>query len=180
MTRFVAFVAGDTNFNESFAEFVESVGMQRWLEEHGSPQEREEWARWQAAEPAFASLLAASREDLRSLYASGQDEGSMRDGKRLLLQQLQDDYATLVREQWQGKDYFGGWLGQPGELNNARLALAGSYAGGTCAFAALFREAGENLVDFYALAERQSRLPDTERQAWLQAPCGQFASTAVL
>jgi predicted aminopeptidase len=178
------YLAGDTAFNESFAEFVESVGMQRWLGQNGSQEERDEWSRWQAAEPQFASLLAGSREALRSLYASGQEVGSMRQEKRKLLRQLQQDYAKLVNEQWQGKDYFGGWLSQgiqeSQQLNNARLALAGSYAGGTCAFAGLYLEAGENLVDFYALAERQSRLPDKERQAWLQTPCGRFASTDVL
>jgi predicted aminopeptidase len=182
------YLAGDTAFNESFAEFVESVGMQRWLQLNGTQAERDEWSRWQAAEPQFASLLASSREALRSLYASGQDAGSMRREKQRLLQQLQLDYASLVSEQWQGKDYFGGWLGQAheggsdegNELNNARLALAGSYAGGTCAFAGLYRQAGENLAVFYALAEQQSRLPDAARQAWLQAPCSGFASTGVL
>ncbi len=176
------YLPGDAAFNESFAEFVESVGMQQWLQQTGRQPELLEWTRLRAAEPQFADLLDGAREALRSLYASGKDVTTLRQQKQLILQQLQQDYARMVSEQWRGKDYFGGWMadGTYGELNNARLALAESYAGGSCAFEALYRQADRNLEDFYLLAEQQSRLAAAERKAWLQTPCGEFASADVL
>jgi predicted aminopeptidase len=176
------YVAGDTTFNESFAEFVESVGVQRWLEQTGRHPELLAWSKQRAAEPDFAVLLQEGREALGNLYASDADVTSLRQQKQLILQQLQQDYARLVSEQWQGQDYFGGWLasGPDGNLNNAQLALAGSYAGGTCSFAALYHQAGEDLADFYVLAERQAKLSLQARQAWLQAPCNGFASAGKL
>lgn len=176
------YLGGDTAFNESFAEFVETVGMQQWLQQTGRQSELREWNQLRAAEPQFADLLNHSREALRSLYASGQDVTTLRQQKQAILEQLQQNYATLVIDQWQGKDYFGGWLADDayGELNNAKLALAQSYAGGSCAFAALYRQADENLADFYRLAEQQSRLAAADREAWLQTPCDGFASAGDL
>ncbi|HKX55104.1 MAG TPA: aminopeptidase, partial [Xanthomonadales bacterium] len=121
------------------------------------------------AEPQFTNLLAETRESLRQLYASGQEVTLLREQKQASLAETKTRYQQLVRDEWQGRDYFGSWM--EGELNNARLAMAESYAGGSCAFAALYQQAGGELAGFYALAEQQAELSQAERDAWLQAPC---------
>lgn len=163
------YLAGDTRFNESFAEFVESIGVEQWLRQSARVQELQDWQQRRKAEPQFTTLLAETRESLRQLYASGQDAAVLREQKQARLVAMKNEYQQLVREEWQGRDYFGGWL--EGDLNNARLALAESYSGGSCAFAALFQQAGGELADFYTLAEQQAKLSQAHRDAWLQAPC---------
>lgn len=168
------YVAGDTRFNEAFAEFVESLGVTQWLRHADRQQEHQDWMARHQAEPQFTALLAETRAGLSSLYASGQQPAIMRQQKQQLLEALQQDYARLVAEQWQGQNYFSGWM--EGDVNNARLALAESYAGGACAFAALYQQAGEKLEDFYVLARQQAGLDEEQRRGWLQRPCQSFAS----
>ena len=163
------YVAGDTRFNESFAEFVESIGVEQWLRQSARLQELQDWLQRRKAEPQFTNLLAETRESLRQLYASGQEVTLLREQKQASLAETKTRYQQLVRDEWQGRDYFGSWM--EGELNNARLAMAESYAGGSCAFAALYQQAGGELADFYVLAEQQAELSQAERDAWLQAPC---------
>ncbi len=163
------YVSGDTSFNESFAEFVESVGVKNWLQQTERQPELLDWSQRRQAEPQFTDLLADTRESLRVLYGSGEPVEVMRTKKQLMLESLQREYLTMVREQWQGHDYFSGWLA--GDVNNAKLALAQSYAGGVCAFAALYQQANHNLVEFYELARLQSELSAVRREAWLNTPC---------
>lgn len=163
--------SGDTAFNESFAEFVESVGVKHWLQQTERQQELQDWTMRRQAEPQFAALLADTRESLRLLYGSGEPAEVMREQKQAMLKTLQNEYVNLVSEQWSGHDYFYGWLA--GNVNNAQLALAESYAGGVCAFSALYQQANENLAKFYELARQQSELSAAQRQAWLNTPCNQ-------
>ncbi|HET6565146.1 MAG TPA: aminopeptidase [Xanthomonadales bacterium] len=163
------YVAGDTAFNESFAEFVESLGVEQWLQQTERLQELQDWNLRRQAEPQFNALLSGGRESLRQLYASGLDTSAMREQKQAALRAMKAEYQRMVSEEWQGRDYFGGWMA--GELNNARLALANSYNGGACAFAALYQQAGGQLDGFYELAEIKAKLSPEQREAWLQAPC---------
>lgn len=168
------YVAGDTSFNEGFAEFVESTAVVLWLQQTDRQQELQDWTARRRAEPQFTALLAGTRDRLGSLYASGQEPALLRAQKQQLFEGLQQDYARLVAEHWQGRNYFAGWM--EGDLNNARLALAESYAGGACAFATLYQQAGEKLEDFYTLARQQAERDDEQRRNWLQQPCPSFAS----
>lgn len=165
------YVAGDTAFNESFAEFVESLGVEQWLQQTERLQELQDWDLRRRAEPQFNALLSGGRDSLRQLYASGLHASAMREQKQAALLAMKAEYRRMVDEEWQGRDYFGGWMA--GELNNARLALANSYNGGACAFAALYRQADGQLQGFYELAEKKAKLSPEQREAWLQAPCEQ-------
>jgi predicted aminopeptidase len=168
------YVSGDTNFNESFAEFVESIGVKRWLQQTERQQELQNWAMRRLAEPQFAALLADTRESLRLLYASGKPIEVLRERKQAIIKESQSEYNNLVSNQWRGQDYFYGWLA--GDVNNAKLALAQSYGGGACAFATLYQQANENLEKFYELAVQKSELSAAQREAWLNTLCNSFAS----
>ena len=156
------YIAGDTAFSESFAEFVESNGLKLWLEHRGELKELQEWKHRQQAEPMFDTLLMSTRVSLSELYASSIEKTEMRALKQALFDRMQQQYVKLVEQDCKGQDYFAGWM--RGDMNNARLALAESYSGGSCAFAELYRQAEENMDTFYELAREKSRLSQELRQ----------------
>lgn len=172
------YLRGDTAFNEAYASFVAAAGLRRWARDTGRADLAEAWARRQQAARAFSDLLQRTRQTLERLYASPLDEGAMRARKQAVFAALREDYQRLVREAWDGNDYFGGWL--TGDLNNAHLALMQQYRGGECAFAELFREAGADFGRFHALAEAHAEWSDKARERWLETPCEAFASATDL
>ena len=172
------YVSGDTNFNEAFAGFVEQTGVRLWLSDSGRSAELGQWEARKRASMQFNGLLKETREQLRAVYSSGQPEETMRQEKKHIFESLRARYRVLVADDWYGTDYFASWM--DGDLNNAYLALMDSYEGGICAFAALFRESGENLQKFYALAAEKAALEKKIRQAWLDGACVQIASDVEL
>lgn len=168
------YVRGDTAFNEAYASFVASAGLRRWASATGRDEVAAEWESRQQAAREFNALLLSTRRSLEALYSSPVDEEEMRARKARLFEEMQRAYRRLVSDRWSGVDHFGGWMS--GELNNAHLALAEQYQGGDCAFASLFREAGENFPRFHELAEARARLPAESRKRWLEGACQAFAS----
>ncbi len=163
------YVEGDAAFNEAFASFVEGVGVRRWLEHLGDTPALQQWRESDRAREQFDRLLDQAVAALREVFASALREDEKLAAKQRIFDHLDEQYRSLVEESWQGRDYFAGWFERP--LNNARLALHGTYKGGRCAFAHLFGEADQDMARFHALAEEKSRLPDSQREAWLEQPC---------
>ena len=172
------YVAGDAAFNESYAAFVEDRGLERWLLGRAEAGRLEEWRSGRRAARAFASLLEDARDELEALYGGDAAPEAMRAGKRAAFERLQAAYRETVREDWAGVDRFAAWF--RGEPNNARLALARTYAGGLCAFERLFAEAGGDFGRFHHLAEAKAALGRAERRAWLERPCTDIAPTGDL
>lgn len=178
MAHQALYVKGDTAFNESFAGFVETVGVERWLQARGAARELVQWQKAEAASLQFTSFLQEQRRQLAALYTLPLEGPEMRQRKQAFFDALYAAYQQMVQKDWQGADYFRGWF--DGELNNARLALVSSYHGGQCAFAGLYREAGENMRRFIDLASEKSRLSRSRRSEWLQQPCAVIASAGDL
>ena len=161
------YIRGDTRFNESFANFVETTGVHRWLAAADRAADIEQWEEKRRAAVQFNRLLQETREELQAVYSSGQGVESKRLEKRRIFDALRTQYQALVAQEWKGVDYFADWMA--GDLNNAHLALMDSYEGGICAFAALYEEAGRNLERFFALAAEKGALDGKLRRAWLRA-----------
>lgn len=176
------YVPGDTAFNEAYASFVAAAGLRRWAAATGRERLAEAWEDRREAAREFSALLAATRESLAGLYASDIGEAAMRERKHDRFEAMRAEYRRLVEVEWGGTDWFGGWMsgdlhGQlNGELNNAHLALMSQYQGGECAFEALFHEAEGDFARFHALAGEVAEMPEKARHAWLETPCGAFAS----
>ena len=66
----VVYVAGDSQFNESFASAVEEAGVERWLERFGNPAMRENYVKYTARKQEFLQLLLNCRRALEQNYAS--------------------------------------------------------------------------------------------------------------
>jgi predicted aminopeptidase len=164
------YVKGDADFNESYASFIEETGVALWLVASGRAERLPGWERERAAARDLDERVRSARGTLASIYASQQPAAAKRVRKEETLKALREGYFGLVRERWDGADYFAGWFAA--ELNNARLALFDSYRGGICAFAALYRAAGEDMARFQAMAADRAALDETARRAWLEQGCG--------
>jgi predicted aminopeptidase len=163
------YLRGDADFNESYASFIEETGVALWLVASGRAERLSGWQRERAAARDLDELVQRTRRALASVYASQGTPAARRAQKEAAFAALRETWSGLVRERWGGVDYFAGWF--DGELNNARLALFASYRGGMCAFAALYRAAGEDMAGFQALAADRAKLADAARRAWLEQDC---------
>ena len=98
----IAYAAGDTEFNESFATAVERIGGQRWLAERATPQAREEYQRFDSRRHEFRELTGPYRRELQSLFESDASEEAKRRGKAEMLARLRTEYEVLKATHWGG------------------------------------------------------------------------------
>ena len=159
----VLYVSGDTVFNESFATAVERAGGQRWLERHGSPKVRQEYAIFDGRRKEFLALLRSTRQALAALYA-GQvavDQRSLILAKGERMQQFHQDYARL-RKDWLAAGAtpaslrgYDDWVMR---ANNASLGAVAAYDDLVPAFEALFAREFERV---------QPATTASDRMAWV-------------
>lgn len=158
------YLPGDSDFNESFANTVELAGVRRWLSWKGDPRALQDWEREQAREQAFVDLLLDTRRRLEALYAESLQPQPMREAKQAVFDWLKTEYRSL-KAGWSGGRDFDQWFERP--LNNARVALIGTYERWVPAFSDLLCRSGKDLPAFYAAARGLSALPEAERQSQL-------------
>lgn len=161
------YVKDDTEFNESFATFVEQEGTRQWRAFRGLPpdngvlvQQRDQ----------FIQLVLDTRTRLERLYALPLPAEQMRERKAAEFEQLRREYRTLRDSQWAGNKRYDAWINTP--MNNARLLPFGLYDQWVPAFAALFKQVEGDWVRFYAEVERLGALPVEERKAALKVLAG--------
>ena len=159
------YVADDTAFNEAFATAMGRLGAERWLERHGTPREREEYATDLRRREQFLRLTADARERLAAVYASSGDEAAKRTDKQRILTQLREQYREL-KQGWGGYTGYDRWFEQ--DLNNAKLAGVSTYYRQVPAFLTLFEREGRDFAAFYRAAEAIGQLPPPEREARLR------------
>ena len=162
----VVYVAGDANFNESFAVAVEREGVRRWLNDRAADPNRATFAVAHASQAArrtgFLQILRSARERLVALYASDADTATKLRQKSAVFAQLNADYAAL-RAQWVAEDtrFAPSATTQPAnrytgydayfarELNNAHLAAIATYTEHVAGFQGLLHEADGDLPRFF-------------------------------
>ena len=157
------YVKDDTEFNESYANFVEQEGTRQWRAARGlapasltSVKQRDE----------FIQLILDTRQRLEKLYAQPLSADVMRRAKALEFERLRDHYRQLRDSRWGGDKRYDAWINQP--MNNARLLPFGLYDQWVPAFAALFAQVGGDWVEFYTAVEKMGRLPMAQRKAALR------------
>jgi predicted aminopeptidase len=163
------YVRGDTAFNESYATFIEETGVTLWLEDSGRAERLPEWRRRQRATADFLTLLDQARAELTGVYASTDTPSEKRRNKAAIFSALKDRYLNSSEQGSKDSSGLARWFDET--PNNAGLALFDSYRGGTCAFAALYEEAGRHMARFQALAAERAALDEAARRAWLRQPC---------
>lgn len=166
----VAYIPGETEFNESFATTVEREGVQRWLEALDvAPAKREKLAAEINSElvrqQQFTALVQATVADLQAIYAGNLTDADKRLAKERRITRLRDDYAAL-KIQWQGYGGYDSWFAQ--ELNNAQLGTVVTYNSLVPAFTAMLQEARGDFSLFYQNAIQLTQLKPADRHQKLQ------------
>lgn len=171
----VVYVRDDSVFNESFAVAVEQEGLRRWLERHGSAQDKLTYEHMQRQREDFIRLIQTYRERLDAFYGSGVTPEAMRAGKQQIFEAMARDYEQL-KAGWGGFTGYDQWFAhKPG---NAHIASVAIYTRMVPAFQALLREQGGDLAAFYRAVRELAALPREERDAKLTAPAGMLPATA--
>ncbi|MDD1141589.1 aminopeptidase [Pseudomonas sp. TNT2022 ID233] len=158
------YVKDDTEFNESFATFVEQEGTRQWRAFRNLPPENDSKLKQR---DQFIQLILDTRSRLEKLYAQPLATAQMRERKAAEFERFRHDYRAMRDGQWAGDKRYDAWVNAP--LNNARLLPFGLYDQWVPAFAALFKQVGGDWPRFYAEVERLGELPVTERNAALKA-----------
>lgn len=162
----VAFVRGDTTFNESFATTVENEGMRRWLAACGNAEQRQVFLDRQQDKARFLALVTEYREQLRTIYAKPWPLTKKRKAKEETLAELQHSYADL--QTGNGRyDSYTTFFSQG--INNAKLGSVSLYTGLVPAFETLLEREDHELPRFYRQVKALARMGDDERRVILES-----------
>jgi len=161
----VVYADDDTTFNESFATAVERIGGQRWLQRHGSPAARAEYAALESRRQDFRQLTARYRDELRALYAGDLPDAAKRERKAALMAAMNSDYLALKAQRWNGFAGYDGWFAR---ANNAALGVMAAYNELVPDFERLFALSGGDFARFYAEVKILAALPKEVRRAKLR------------
>lgn len=161
----VAYVPGDSKFNESFASAVEQVGVEGWLDRFGNPMMREAFERYTLRKKDFLALLVRYRGELEKTYASKMSKNEKRASKGRLFVALKDEYQVL-KANWGGYAGYDRFFAEP--LSNAHLASIATYNDFVPAFRALLRKE-RTWAAFYQSVNRLAKLDKAERHRALRS-----------
>jgi predicted aminopeptidase len=158
------YVQDDTEFNESFATFVEQEGTRQWRAWRGLAPDDGDKAQQR---DQFTQLVLDTRSRLEHLYTLPLAPEQMRQRKAAEFERMRGEYRQLRDSQWAGDKRYDAWINAP--MNNARLLPFGLYDQWVPAFAVLFKREGGDWVRFYGEAEKLGALPIEQRKAALKA-----------
>ncbi|WP_225935822.1 aminopeptidase [Pseudomonas fakonensis] len=156
------YVKDDTEFNESFASFVEQEGTRQWRAARGLPAAVDGGA---AQRDQFIRLVLGSRERLQAIYSGPLDEAGKRAAKQAEFERLRSEYREVRDRDWQGDRRFDAWVYAP--MNNAKLLPFGLYDQWVPAFSRLFAEVGGDWQRFYRRVEALGKMPIEQRKSAL-------------
>ena len=160
----VAYVPGDSTFNESFATAVEEAGLERWLELYGNEAMRAAYVQYNARRQEFLALLLTHRNMLEQLYAENSSARHKRARKARIFEHLQSEYQQL-KISWGGYAGYDRWFAEP--LNNAHLSAVGTYHELLPAFRNLLKQE-RTFVRFYVAVQNLAALDLPQREQRLQ------------
>jgi len=185
------YLKNDTAFNEAFAETVAHTGVQLWLQQQGSDAAKKRFSAKQSDRTLFVNLILKYKEKLESVYNSDSAIEEKRTAKKLLLDQLAEEYAALYQaglsqadqaqtdqvqadqpETGENKGQYSDWFSS--DLNNAKLATVITYQDYVAGFLALFHHVGENHQNFYELVLKLSNCDKVRRKSILENSITEF------
>ncbi|ALG69033.1 aminopeptidase [Beggiatoa leptomitoformis] len=159
------YIPNDTAFNESFAMTVETIGVERWLAQNGTPAEWENYQQYRQRRADFIVLIQQTRTDLEQLYRSPLSQADKIAQKTHIFAQLQANYQQVKQQKWGGYAGYDFWFAET--LNNAKITSILTYQDYIPAFTTLLSEKQGNLAEFYQAVKTLSQLSAEERQQTL-------------
>lgn len=160
------YIKDDGTFNESFAQAIETLGVERWLRSRNQVGQLEEYERYRFRHQEFIDLILKTRQQLDELYRSETTEASQLTAKEDLLLQFRHQYGQL-KQQWGGDNRFDAWVERP--LNNSHFALIATYQTYVPAFHSLLAQQGDDLQLFYQVVANLASQPPEARIKFLQS-----------
>jgi predicted aminopeptidase len=164
LTHQVAYAAGDTVFNESFATAVERIGGTRWLATQASAAAHDDYERYNGRREDFRALTQKVRDALDALYRGPLPDADKRSAKAELMQRLRAEHEQLKTERWGGFSGYDAWFAR---ANNASMGVLAAYNELVPDFERLFEREGRDFGRFYAEVKRLAALPLAQRRAAL-------------
>jgi predicted aminopeptidase len=143
----VAYLPGDSAFNEAFATAVEEAGVTRYAAQLEDPAVLTRWQQRRRLRVEVTGLIITARADLARLYRTRIAPEAMRARKAERLQQLADAIRAIEKREGRSSGY-GGWIDQG--LNNAQLASVATYYDQVPRFEAILKnDCGDYLPCMY-------------------------------
>lgn len=169
----LAYVKGDTTFNESFATFVQEEGLREWRKSRGLPPTD---PRSRRMDDQFVQRVLDLRTRLEAIYTRGGGETVMAAGKRREIARFRVDYAQWRERHWPNDHRHDAWVAAP--INNARLLPFGLYRQWLPAFATLFELSAHDWRTFYDRVRKLAHQPQPLLDQTLRRLCGEAAPAA--
>lgn len=149
----VAYLPGDSSFNEAFATAVEEEGVARYAAQLEDASVLARWQQRRRLRIEITAEIIATRNDLARLYRQRIAPEAMRQRKAERLTQLADAIRAVEKRENRSSGY-GGWVEQG--LNNAQLASVATYYDQVPQFEALLKnQCGDYLPCLYTKVKQQ-------------------------
>lgn len=149
----VAYLPGDSSFNEAFATAVEEAGVARYAAQLDDPEALPRWQQRRRLRIEITNLIIAARTDLARLYRTRIAPEAMRARKAQRFAQLADDIRAIEKREGRASGY-GSWIEQG--LNNAQIASVATYYDQVPRFEAILKnECGDYLPCLYTKVKQQ-------------------------
>jgi predicted aminopeptidase len=156
------FAKGDTDFNESYAQFVGQEGARRWLRSNGNEEALKKYEDALMRDEQFVHLIMEARERLKKVYTESPPAELAR-AKQAAFDDLLRGYEELKRS-WGGYSGYDDWFAH--DLNNAKLNTVANYYDFVPGFQRLLEENNGDIEKFHEAAERLAKEPmDARHQA---------------
>ena len=159
------YIKNDTEFNESYAEAVATIGVIKWLEQSPDKNLLSEYIQSQSQEKQFISLVMRYKTLLTRLYRSKTNKQQLRRQKEAIFEQMREEYSVLSRH-WKKKHY-AQWFSSG--INNAKLSAIVTYRQYTSSFLEIYKKLGKDLNRFYSLVISLSHCKQMKRIEILNA-----------
>ena len=141
------FIAGQTEFNESFATFVEQEGLRQFLKQHYQDYQKryEDYLNQEKDRKLFIELVLTFVEKLKQVYQSNLSEQEKLEKKSQIIQDLKQEYFRRKQE-FHVLNYDGFFSKK---LNNAHLLNIKRYHGNVKEMQTIFEASNQNWDVFY-------------------------------
>lgn len=157
----VAFAKGDTVFNESFANMVEQVGVERWLTHSGDSKRIADYHLRRQRDQEIIAIILEHRARLQRVYDGDLLDAEKRQAKQQVIAELKETYFKKL-ENWPSYIGYKYWFEQP--INNAKLVSIATYHDLIPAFEKLLQEQQADLKSFYEIVKKLAA--ETKSSRW--------------
>lgn len=152
------YVPGDTRFNESYADFVERMGLAQWHKYLGRPASGFIAAR---REVEFTRLMLSARARLKNIYAHKLPADMLRARKAAVFVWLRLKYRKLRNGKWKGYSGYDYFFSH--RLNNASLVPFALYDQWVPGFKRLYQSSDCDWLKFFDAVKRLASDPKSRR-----------------